>query len=125
MRCIEGQKLVTETAEDTYARTAWAKALTDDPSLRGCYGGFYHELNNPMFRTLPYYPKRMRWMKKLSDDYAWEDVAGLSEEDMDNLLKFYADEQVPEIDILKAMRGGRAPADVDLFDGSFGFSVGA
>ncbi|KAI1081062.1 O-methyltransferase [Whalleya microplaca] len=57
MRCIAGQNLVVETAEDTYARTPWAKALAQDTSFPGMYGGFYHELNNPMFRTLPFYLK--------------------------------------------------------------------
>ncbi|KAI0005241.1 O-methyltransferase-domain-containing protein [Xylariaceae sp. FL0662B] len=55
MRCIEGQNLVVETAEDTYARTPWAETLARDPSFPGMYCGFYHELNSPMFRTLPYY----------------------------------------------------------------------
>ena len=58
MRAIAGQNLVTETAQDTYARTAWARALAEDRSFAGMYGGFYHELNNPMFRTLPYYLKQ-------------------------------------------------------------------
>ncbi|KAK4041040.1 S-adenosyl-L-methionine-dependent methyltransferase, partial [Parachaetomium inaequale] len=57
MRCISGQHLVTEVSLDTYARTPWAQALSDGPSFAGMYGGFYHELNNPMFRTLPSYPK--------------------------------------------------------------------
>lgn len=58
MRAIAGQCLVTEVAQDTYARTAWAKTLAEDPSFAGLYGGFYHELNNPMFRTLPSYLKK-------------------------------------------------------------------
>lgn len=57
MRCIAGQLLVTEVAEDTYARTPWAVALAEDKAFAGMYGGFYHELNNPMFRTLPAYLK--------------------------------------------------------------------
>lgn len=55
MRAIAGQLLITEVAEDTYARTPWAKALAEDSSFPGMYGGFYHELNSPMFRTLPSY----------------------------------------------------------------------
>jgi hypothetical protein len=55
MRAIAGQHLVTEVAEDTYARTAWARTLADDAAFPSLYGGFYHELNNPMFRTLPGY----------------------------------------------------------------------
>lgn len=42
---------------DTYARTPWATSLADDASFPSLYGGFYHELNNPMFRTLPAYLK--------------------------------------------------------------------
>ncbi|KAH9906185.1 O-methyltransferase-domain-containing protein [Xylariomycetidae sp. FL2044] len=57
MRCIAGQNLVIETAEDTYARTPWARTLAEDKAFPSIYGGFYHELNNPMFRTLPSYLK--------------------------------------------------------------------
>ncbi|KAK4170745.1 S-adenosyl-L-methionine-dependent methyltransferase [Triangularia setosa] len=55
MPAISGQFLVQEVAQDTYARTAWAKALAENPSFAGMYGGFYHELNSQMFRTLPFY----------------------------------------------------------------------
>ena len=71
-------------------------------------------------------PKRMRWMTRVSDAYSWDDMCGLTDEDLGNLLKFYASNKVPMIDVIKAMRGGKtAPEDVDVFDGSFGFSVGA
>lgn len=69
-------------------------------------------------------PKRMRWMSRVSDAYSWDDMVGLSQEDMANLLKFYGDGEVPDIHVLKAMRGGRSLQDVEVFDGSFGFSVG-
>jgi precorrin-2 dehydrogenase/sirohydrochlorin ferrochelatase len=69
-------------------------------------------------------PKRMKWMIRVSDKYSWDEMCDLSEEDMDNLLKFYKGSKVPELDVLKGMRGGRAPEDVDVFDGSFGFSIG-
>lgn len=68
-------------------------------------------------------PKRMRWMTRVSDAYSWNDMCGLTEEDMDNLLTFYPPNKVPQLDLLKAMRGGRTPEDMDVFDGSFGFSV--
>lgn len=58
MRCIAGQRLITEVGPDTYARTPWARALHEDKAFAGMYGGFYHELNNPMFRTLPAFLKR-------------------------------------------------------------------
>lgn len=58
MRCIAGQYLVIETAENTYARTPWAKVLAEDASFPSMYSGFYHELQSPMFRTLPAYLKK-------------------------------------------------------------------
>ncbi|KAK9778292.1 putative Siroheme synthase Met8 [Seiridium cardinale] len=69
-------------------------------------------------------PKRMRWMSKVSDKLSWDQMCELSDEDMDNLLRFYKGGKVPEVDVLKAMRGGGAPEDIDVFDGSFGFSIG-
>ncbi|KAI2633529.1 siroheme synthase middle domains-like protein [Hypomontagnella submonticulosa] len=68
-------------------------------------------------------PKRMRWMTGVSDAYTWDEMCGLTDEDMDNLLTFYEAGKVPELDMLMAMRGGRRPEDIDVFDGSFGFSV--
>ncbi|KAH8647908.1 O-methyltransferase [Xylariales sp. PMI_506] len=55
MRHVAGQQLVIEIAEDTYAPTPWAKNHISDPAFSSMYGGFYHELNNPMFRILPYF----------------------------------------------------------------------
>ena len=66
--------------------------------------------------------RRMAWMTKVSDAYSWEEICELSEEDMDNLLRFYADNTAPPLDVLKSMRDG---GEVRVFDGSFGFSVGA
>lgn len=63
--------------------------------------------------------RRMGWMIRVSDAYSWESFCDLTEEDMENLLLFYPKE-VPELDVLKAMR--EEPDYV--FDGSFGFSVG-
>lgn len=57
LRTIAGQNLIIETAEDTYARTPWAETLTADPSFPALYGGLYGELNDPCFRTLPYFLK--------------------------------------------------------------------
>ncbi|KAG5991772.1 hypothetical protein E4U43_003939 [Claviceps pusilla] len=53
LRQISGQHLVTETAEDTFAPTAWARALAEDQALPSTYGTFYSELNVPMFVGLP------------------------------------------------------------------------
>lgn len=58
MRLLAGQCLVTETAEDTYARTPWATTLADDPPFASMYGGFYHELQSPLFRALPGFLKK-------------------------------------------------------------------
>ncbi|KAH7376920.1 hypothetical protein B0T11DRAFT_273107 [Plectosphaerella cucumerina] len=69
-------------------------------------------------------PKRMGWMIKVSNAYAWEELCDLSDEDMENLLKFYATNKVPTIEDLLAMRR-EPPMSNDVFDGSFGFSVGA
>ncbi|KAI8626519.1 putative siroheme synthase Met8 [Xylariaceae sp. FL1651] len=68
-------------------------------------------------------PKRMRWMTMVSDAYNWDEMCELTDEDMDNLLTFYQSAKVPGLHVLKAMRGGKAPEDLDVFDGSFGFSV--
>lgn len=69
-------------------------------------------------------PKRMQWMSKVSDKLTWNQMCDLTDEDMDNILKYYKGGQIPEIDVVKGMRGGRTPEDLDVFDGSFGFSIG-
>ncbi|KAK4465352.1 hypothetical protein QBC42DRAFT_343973 [Cladorrhinum samala] len=68
--------------------------------------------------------KRMQWMKDVSDKYTWGEMCEMTEEDMDNLLTFYAGGTVPEFDTLRGMRAGGADDDDYEFDGSFGFSVG-
>ncbi|KAF4341151.1 siroheme synthase [Fusarium beomiforme] len=70
-------------------------------------------------------PKRMIWMSKVSDTYKWDEMCGLTDEDMDNLLLFYPANKVPAMDVLLALRGGTDVKKLDVFDGSFGFSVGA
>ncbi|RDA85430.1 hypothetical protein CP532_1532 [Ophiocordyceps camponoti-leonardi (nom. inval.)] len=70
-------------------------------------------------------PNRMRWMTKVSDTYDWAEMCTLTEEDMDNLLLFYPANKAPPMDILVALRGGTDVTKLDVFDGSFGFSVGA
>ncbi|KAL5348689.1 hypothetical protein ACLOAV_006107 [Pseudogymnoascus australis] len=55
MRQLAGQHLVIETGEDIYAATPWAMALASDPALSAVYGEFYAQLNNPMFKSLPYF----------------------------------------------------------------------
>lgn len=86
-------------------------------------------------------PKRMQWyvislilaiaelicfrMSRVSDTYKWDEMCDLTEEDMENLLLFYPAGKVPSVDILKALRGGNDMKKLDVFDWSFGFSVGA
>lgn len=64
--------------------------------------------------------KRMGWMIDVSDAYSWETFCDMTEEDMENLLLFFPKGEVPELDVLKAMR----EEPEYTFDGSFGFSVG-
>lgn len=63
-------------------------------------------------------------MSKVSDTYKWDEMCELTHEDMDNLLLFYPANKVPSIDILTALRGGGDVKQLDVFDGSFGFSIG-
>jgi len=52
-------------------------------------------------------------------------MCDFTEEDMDNLLRFYASGKVPALDVLLSMRCSPDLGKLDVFDGSFGFSVGA
>lgn len=61
----------------------------------------------------------------MSDAYTWEDMCDFADEDMDNLLSFYASNAVPKLDVVKSMRVNPDASKLDVFDGSFGFSVGA
>lgn len=62
----------------------------------------------------------------MSDAYKWEEMCDLTAEDMDNLLLFYPANKVPPMDVLRALRGGNNDVKkLDVFEGSFGFSVGA
>ncbi|KAB5540590.1 hypothetical protein GE09DRAFT_1137806 [Coniochaeta sp. 2T2.1] len=70
-------------------------------------------------------PRRMKWMTRVSDAYGWEEMCDLTEEDMANLLRFYDVNKVPSMDALKLMGSGEDREKLDVFDGSFGFSVGA
>lgn len=70
-------------------------------------------------------PKRMAWMTKVSDSFTWEEMCHLTGEDMDNLMRFYASAEVPSLEALLAMRENPDLAKTEVFDGSFGFSVGA
>lgn len=64
-------------------------------------------------------------MSKVSDTYKWEEMCNLTEEDMDNILLFYPANKVPAMDVILALRGGDTDMKkLDVFDGSFGFSIG-
>lgn len=72
---------------------------------------------------LVYWPNHNR-MTKVSDAYSFEELCGLTDEDVNNLLRFYMSGSVPALDILFSMRGNSDLSKIDVFDGSFGFSVG-
>ncbi|XWW98747.1 hypothetical protein V2A60_006749 [Cordyceps javanica] len=69
-------------------------------------------------------PKRMRWMSKVSDTYKWEEMCQMTHEDMENLLLFYPANKAPSMDIIKSLRDVRDVEALDVFEGSFGFSIG-
>ncbi|OLN81306.1 Siroheme biosynthesis protein met8 [Colletotrichum chlorophyti] len=69
-------------------------------------------------------PKRMGWMIKVSNKFDWEEICDLTDEDMENLLKFYSTNEVPSVDDLLAMRKNPGFNPSEVFDGSFGFCVG-
>ena len=79
MRQISRQHVVVETAEDTFAPTPWATALVADPALSAVYGEFYAQVNNPKFRSLPYFLKQ-RGFKRPTDmnDSNWQYLKGSS-----------------------------------------------
>jgi precorrin-2 dehydrogenase / sirohydrochlorin ferrochelatase len=64
-------------------------------------------------------------MTKISDKYEWQEMCEFTEEDMENLLLFYPKNEAPGIEELTAMRCDQDAGRTDIFDGSFGFSVGA
>lgn len=45
-------------------------------------------------------------MSRVSDTYKWEEMCDLTEEDMENLLLFFAPNKVPSIEALRALREG-------------------
>ena len=65
-------------------------------------------------------------MTKVSDAYKWDEIAQLTDEDMDNLLGFWPIQTVPTLAELQALRQVQELGlfDEDVFDGSFGFAVG-
>jgi len=64
-------------------------------------------------------------MTRVSDSFSWDDMSDFTAEDMDNLLRFYESGEVPTLDELLSLRRDPDIGRMDLFDGSFGFSVGA
>lgn len=64
-------------------------------------------------------------MTKVSDAFSWEEMCQLTDKDMDFLLRYYAENKVPSFSELRIAQGEPDPRNLDdLFDGSFGFSVG-
>lgn len=60
LRHLAGQHLVTETAEDTYAPTAWSTAMTADKTLAPIYDKF-SDLQTLVFRNLPHFLRETGW----------------------------------------------------------------
>lgn len=50
-------------------------------------------------------------MSRVSDTYKWEEMCDLTEEDMENLLLFFAPNKVPSIEALRALREGGGKPD--------------
>ncbi|KAI7662677.1 siroheme synthase middle domains-like protein, partial [Hortaea werneckii] len=63
-------------------------------------------------------PKRMQWMSKVCVSWTLEDLCEMDEEDMEQLLQYYASNQVPDF---SQIRLGEKP-DEWTFDGSFGWA---
>lgn len=63
-------------------------------------------------------------ISKVSDAYSWEDMCQLTDKDMDFLLGYYAENKVPSFSELRIAQGEPDPRKLDVFDGSFGFSIG-
>jgi precorrin-2 dehydrogenase / sirohydrochlorin ferrochelatase len=63
-------------------------------------------------------------MIKVSDAFSWEEMCSFTDADMDCLLGYYPKNRVPTMDELRSAQG-LSEKKLDLFDGSFGFSVGA
>ncbi len=59
---------------------------------------------------------------KISDKYSWSEICSFTEEDMTKLLSYYTSGTVPP---LAELRPGQEIENADVFDGSFGFSVGS
>ncbi|KAG5970623.1 hypothetical protein E4U55_001538 [Claviceps digitariae] len=79
LRQISGQHLVIETAEDTFAPTAWARALAEDRALPSTYGTFYSELNVPMFASLPSFLRHREYQNPTDvADGNWQFCMGTS-----------------------------------------------
>lgn len=90
----------------------------------GCDGKFWTHLLDARDKEL--LTEMVDRMSKVSEAYKWEEMSELTEEDLENLLLFYPANKVPDIDILKSLRGpDNDVKKLDVFDGSFGFSVGS
>ena len=65
--------------------------------------------------------KRMGWMSRVCDEWSAEDFVNMDEEDMEELIKFYEDGEVPSFE---RIRLGKREANITWeFDGSFGWSI--
>jgi precorrin-2 dehydrogenase / sirohydrochlorin ferrochelatase len=64
-------------------------------------------------------PKRMQWMSRVCENWSLEELCEMREEDMEALLKGYAEGTVPSLEDLRL--GGES--GVWVFDGSFGWWI--
>ncbi|CZR66176.1 related to O-methyltransferase [Phialocephala subalpina] len=120
LRQISGQQLITETVPDTYKPTPWATALATDPALASCYGEFYAQLNNPMFRSLPYFLKKTGFKNPTDDLAINSEMVGSFHAAMQCHSKYNLTswcEVYPTDSIVGAKKEG-VPLVVDVGDGS-------
>jgi precorrin-2 dehydrogenase / sirohydrochlorin ferrochelatase len=64
--------------------------------------------------------KRMGWMSEVCDKWSTEDFNVMDADDMEMLVKYYEDGEVPS---LEDIRLGSSRRDSWIFDGSFGWSI--
>ncbi|KAI1911947.1 Bifunctional dehydrogenase and ferrochelatase [Ophidiomyces ophidiicola] len=62
-------------------------------------------------------PKRMKWISRVCEVWSLEELVEMDEEDMDEMLGFYAKDMVPTLEQIRLKEESIAP-----FDGSMGWS---
>ncbi|KAI0885192.1 S-adenosyl-L-methionine-dependent methyltransferase [Annulohypoxylon maeteangense] len=67
VRQLAAQHLLIETAEDTYAPTAWATTLGTDPSFPALYGTLYHDITAVVFGGMPSFLRKTGYKNPIDD----------------------------------------------------------